>query len=657
MSSEIRFLGWKAQGLRCPDHEVDFSRSLGGGVYRVSLIQMPNGTGKTTTLSLLRAALSGTAKDWDREKVSEFRKKGTSSQQGQFEVRLLLNQKRATIIMNFDFDLGLVTYKTTYGSGQRNDFSPPSEFKRFLNPDFISFFVFNGELAEHLLDRTYTDAETVVENLFQISTLGILQQRVKEYWLNKTQNVTATEEKGLTRRQNKLQLVQNRLDQLRSAKKRLEETKKELTTLLRQQQAKYDHELRKEDEQSANLSAARDSVKSLEGKVRETALDVLEDMRNPHAVSVVFARSLAEFKKGLDRVKLPESAAREFFEELASEIECICGRHIDDAISKTIRDRASQYLGSEDVTLLNQMKGLIQDAVGQSLDEPETALSAKLIVLSETVQSERLARQELDELHQTAEQADPLIKAAREEIDNLQSRLSEVDRELDKFENGEELGDDKTTDIQIMERKLKKAEEHVAEITTTMTIRAKRDILVSILEDAQVQARQDITRELCSQANSRIRELMPYNNISISGIERSLKLSDQEGGSVGETLSVGYAFLATLFNRSEHKLPFVVDSPAGSIDFDIRSKIGELIPKLTDQFIAFTISSERGRFVQPLKTASGNDTQFITLFRKVVPEYVNEARTMSHCSETDDGMMVQGEGFFNEFQLDSEEAI
>ena len=60
MPAIMRILGWKAHGLRCPDHEIDCT-DTDNNVHSVTLIQMPNGTGKTTTLALLRAALSGAA--------------------------------------------------------------------------------------------------------------------------------------------------------------------------------------------------------------------------------------------------------------------------------------------------------------------------------------------------------------------------------------------------------------------------------------------------------------------------------------------------------------------------------------------------------------------------------------------------------------------
>ena len=142
MPAIMRILGWKAEGLRCPDHEISCVDE-NDNLFAISLVQMPNGTGKTTTLSLLRAALSGAADDplWDSKKIEEFKKRHSEEQFGFFEVRLLLNERRATIVMEFDFENGRVNYKTTYGPGRREGFYPPSDFRRFMNENFVNFYV------------------------------------------------------------------------------------------------------------------------------------------------------------------------------------------------------------------------------------------------------------------------------------------------------------------------------------------------------------------------------------------------------------------------------------------------------------------------------------------------------------------------------------
>ena len=151
---------------------------------------------------------------------------------------------------------------------------------------------------------------------------------------------------------------------------------------------------------------------------------------------------------------------------------------------------------------------------------------------------------------------------------------------------------------------------------------------------------------------------MPSNQIRIHEIDRCLRLEGQKGGSAGETLCVAYAFLSALFNRTEqYDLPFVVDSPANPIDFQIRSQIAELVPRLAGQFVAFTISSERERFVDVLERTCGEDIRHYTLFRKApkTEEEQEAARRTSDFQESYDGMLVADQDFFETFQLEKQE--
>ena len=98
----VEVAGWSAEGLRCPDHEVSFIKDKDRqDIFPISLIQMPNGTGKTTTLELLRAALSGSAQNWSADQVQSLRKRNFQSISGQFQVTLHYNTKRLTITMDF----------------------------------------------------------------------------------------------------------------------------------------------------------------------------------------------------------------------------------------------------------------------------------------------------------------------------------------------------------------------------------------------------------------------------------------------------------------------------------------------------------------------------------------------------------------------------
>ena len=280
MATTMHILGWKAEGLRCPDHEIDCCDSKGIPLP-ITLIQMPNGTGKTTTLDLLRAALSGAAREgaWSSARVMEFQKRDNPSSIGTFELRLLLDKRRVTIIMEFDFENGYVSYKTTEGHGQRKKFDPPPKFLRFMREDFVKFYIFDGELADNLLSRKHTDAQEAVENLFQTHLLSGMSEKVRDYWYDQAKKCGATTQAGLTGRKNRLDKWKARLAELERQKGEYKGKHADVLEELRQQQNQYDSEIKKAGDLSKRVDAARTTADDLGKQVHESALGVLDSIR------------------------------------------------------------------------------------------------------------------------------------------------------------------------------------------------------------------------------------------------------------------------------------------------------------------------------------------------------------------------------------------
>lgn len=668
MVSKVHILGWKAQGLRCPDHEINCC-TVDDKHFPITLIQMPNGTGKTTTLSLLRAALSGAADGdrWSQDIVQEFKKKDAHNNDGLFELRLKINDNRMTITMEFDFETNRISYKTTWGSGQESGFRPPSELRRFMDPKFVDFYVFDGELAANLLDPNSTRAEIAIESLFQIHLLAKMKDKVSEYWDEEAQDDTAKEERGLKRRKNNLDKWRSRLTQLKTEKEKLKGRDRETKKQLLFWEEKYEREIQKHREQERIFHEKKEAVNNLTDKIEEHQKIVLDEMRNPHALSPVFANKIFDLRNGLDKAQLPESAAREFFEDIAEEEVCICGRELNEQTRQIILNHSQQYLGSDDVGLLNAIKSTVSDAVSESREKPSEDLAESIQKLSLHVANLQSAKNEFDDLKVEFAQSNPDVKQANDEIDRLKQEARNIEEKLKHFDGKDEKfqlnkigkeNPERIWAIKTVEDAIDKLEEQVGVITKTLLLKQKRDILMKILDSAHDKAREIITKEICENTNQKITSLMPDNKIQIEKIERCLKLQDRSRGSEGETLSVGYAFLSTLFSRADqHQLPFVVDSPANPIDFDIRTSIGSLIPHLTEQFIAFMISSERERFLDAMKKIDGMKIQYLTLFRKDVSHLTEKAMVNpKEAIESVDGLLVKDEYFFEEFQLEEEDS-
>ena len=653
MATEVRLLGWKSQGLRCPDCDVTFERE-GGGAHPLVLLQMPNGTGKTTTLQLLRAALSGEGV-WgaDPSEIQRFSKKG-GVESGTFQVRLLHDGRPLTVTLTFDFEIGEVRYMTTLpSSGLQAGFHPPRELRQFFRSAFVRLFVFDGELASQLLDARHTDASRAIEDLFQLDLFQKISRHVEEYWERETNGRTARTEQGMNRRRNRLDKLKRRIAEV---SKEAEKARTDLTTLrenLTRKKRRCENAFAEQTTINERLQQAVAEFEKALASVQAASQRALQHIRSPHALCPSFGVEMLSLKEHLDRVKLPESASREFFQELAEEDECVCGRPLDDKTKAAIIDRAVRYLGSDDVALLNALKSEAAAALGDDPEDSSRRLDKLLGAVDQAVALKNSVRTERDLVEREGVQDNPELKALVNELRELEEKNRVLQERVDKYNaSTDSASDEETLSLKELQRRKDKAETEHAEIMQTLALKEKRDVLTSLLQDSQAQARRALSHQICEEANERISALMPHNDIRIRGVDRSISLEGQKRGSEGETLAVAYAFLATLFDRADFRLPFVVDSPTGKIDFAIRREIGSFIPRLAEQFIAFTTSSERPEFVPALERAA-TDVLYLTLFRKGNADLDERAR-QEGAAETDDGFLVKGRSFFNVFQLDAE---
>jgi hypothetical protein len=202
--------------------------------------------------------------------------------------------------------------------------------------------------------------------------------------------------------------------------------------------------------------------------------------------------------------------------------------------------------------------------------------------------------------------------------------------------------------------RLKLAEDKLAEITNTRTLKSKTDQLMGILDLSYKVSSKKLSDEILMDTNKNILKWLPHNGIEVDKIDGHLWLKNATEGSVGENLSVAYAFLSTLFNRSTHSLPFIVDSPAGPLGNSVRREIGKTIPQLTKQFVSFVISSERPDFISGGIERATDKIQYITVFRKKITAYYEEAKKIKGTSTSSDGVSVYDKKFFYAFEMDDD---
>lgn len=663
MKVHIEIAAWKSEGLRCPDIAVDL-RTSEPRPRQVTLVQMPNGTGKTTTLELLKATLSGSARYWEPDEVRAFRRTRDKRQFGTFEVTLLVDSKPLTIELMLNYRAGQVGYRTTNpGSGGIvSQYYIPPALGRFLSHDFLSLFIFDGEFAGRLLDDGKTEADQVVDRLCQIYLLEEASSFAYEYWRTSAKTDTTKSQTGLDKIKRDLSSLENKEKDL---ERELEDTKLEIGSLQEDIQ-EFNEQIRSRvstvegtRQQHAEAEADREKAKHEVAIGRKELMDAL---RLPHALHPVIEKRLIKLHENLERLRLPENTSAQFFRELVDEDTCICGRPMDELAAREITTRADRYLDDDDAGVINALKRDIERYTRQVDDLQEDAGHRRTLrlrdSLAEVVRVERQAGQRVRILtERLIREGDKELKqwmSAKEEKEVLLEKCNQV---VEAIEGKGDSNTDplSTRSLKVVRESVKATKDRIAQLEGTVRLRRQTELIQSMLKSAGIRAREHIKQQLVEMCNDRLSIILENDPLTIERIDRSIKLFGQRGASAGQTLAIGYAFLMTVLNRGKNNFPFIVDSPAGPIDTVVRRHIGRLLPQLCSQFVGFTINTEREAFADVL-AKQVPDIRLLTIFRKTAgTRHILEALPQGRFSETENAVLVDDKDYFFDFDIEEEE--
>ena len=94
-----------------------------------------------------------------------------------------------------------------------------------------------------------------------------------------------------------------------------------------------------------------------------------------------------------------------------------------------------------------------------------------------------------------------------------------------------------------------------------------------------------------------------------------------------------------MFEDAELEFPFIIDSPAGSMDLVKRKAVADIVPQVFNQMIAFVTSAEVEQFADQFY--QNKDAQYVTIVAN---------------PDTDAVDVHYGIDFFDSYQRDNKEA-
>jgi hypothetical protein len=275
-----------------------------------------------------------------------------------------------------------------------------------------------------------------------------------------------------------------------------------------------------------------------------------------------------------------------------------------------IKSRAAQYLGAEELVAINAIKNAIRSY------QPDNELH-------QSIENMVRLRDEVQEIGGALLRLSNRLNAVdAERIEAIHTELKAIEqKEIDiirglKQLNSTSRSNDLTEDNNIKLAKIafEEAEKKFYELTGTYKFTRQADRLISYVQSIRRMALDNFKQTILQKTNEKIAQIITDEIITVEKIDGNLKIKDRDGLSEGQTLAVAYAYVSSLFEHSAFKFPFVVDSPAISMDLGVRREVANIIPEIFDQLFIFVISSEVAGFAE--RFYERDDVQYLTVIGK-----------------------------------------
>ncbi len=611
---KISILGWEYENIRRMENlKISLIRE-GQEVYANTLIMMPNGTGKTTTLHLIRAVLSGQAERWRDWEVRSYRPSDLDISEGRFVLRISFDGDIYVYVLHLNYEEGRAWYETgsaMLSGGLERGRSLPRQMRRVLEKEeFVNRFIFDGEQARKTLTAGSREAEDAIVYLYQLNRLDELAALIDRLAAdNQERNAGGATERSVkvfrTKMDRRERLYRDLLREKESVAAACESEKSKRQEYEQTYRSIVAQDQRLQDEQE-RLNREKERVNR---EISETTESLMNSIRKPYNLQMDIHQRLKNLVENMQVLKLPKTTAREFFKELAVSRECVCGRCIGAKEKESILRKADEYLGQDSLIVVNAIKGALNEY------EPDAACEDRRIRLLQLLQEEHdiegaMGRLTLD----LSEQGRREILQVREKIEQANARIEEYETRLLNLTTTDYVtyaGLNPDNNIPLAEKAWKEAKDNFLKASGVYEFTKKAEVLKEYVCRVRRMALDNLKTYVIGQTNQRVRRFLPNDRIVIRKIDNSLHLDGKDGASEGQTLAVAYAYIGTLFEHSRFEFPFIVDSPAAPMDLDVRREVAGVLPELFAQTVIFVTSGERRGFADTFFRR--DDVQYLTI--------------------------------------------
>lgn len=314
----------KITALKLPFTKAD------GSVISNNFIMMANGTGKTTTMELIKGLFDGTAAGWTASKVRSFAPTLTEADTGEFSITVKFDDRQYKYFLSMNYKDGTVQVETSAPpKGREAGLRLPESIRGIFTPEFVRRFVFDGEQAAKSMDSSSNEADETIRYLYRLDELDEIlaaNQRI----LTEIQN--AEGKRGTSSSLSNLRTRQSDIDAIRAKlRARCEKLREEIAEF-EAEKVEKEKQRQELDKSYEKLNQEKNDIlkeqQKNRGEIDVKITSILGIIKSPYLLSESLCARMFELGNSMKKLKLPKTIAKDFFTELASADRCVCDRCI-----------------------------------------------------------------------------------------------------------------------------------------------------------------------------------------------------------------------------------------------------------------------------------------------------------------------------------------
>ena len=627
-------------------------------INKMIILQMPNGTAKTTIIDLVNLAYTGRVPD--AKTASSFKrlngsKKGNSDETSMFKIRMEINEDVYAFTLFLNHENKDYYWETTNKENSKRGWHPPREFKEIFEDksELARLFIMDLETRDSILKES---GKSLIKDAIRefgglASTYRLIGQPymgqfsggtvggIKEFLEEKIGTIGDNAEKSRIEIRDKKtrEELNERIEKVNHQVKTLNGERNEILIKLNgdQNEKGLNEELKvlenKHDKGAEDRTKWKTEILRIEGRIEEEAERLEKILINPRTAYNKDWEIMKKFHEIHDKSGLPGPVGQQFIKKIISEKVCICGTEIEKYHRDYMNNNIDQWIDKNQITAVTNMQHNMAKDDSNDYKREVDFISDIIVSLKDDLIN---ATSEYDKSYQNQGEKQRR-EDLRQKINDLSDRLEKIDKQLlirettNKIDlisfNEHQNGLDNNgkvpekpdwnsynlsqcqnlpilyENLEVLKKKMEDSSEHKQ---TFNGLRTFRDIIGKALLKVTDDLSYKINRDAAAMWKKSPSVIAESEDFSVSYMGENVQFLRGDppvdigpgGASGAQKLMACYSLSVALTKNGHISMPFIGDTPYTGVDVDGQHSLAQDINAIFPQSLFLINTQEKLAF-------------------------------------------------------------